>query len=162
MPARGATPAGERGGMDEPLQVAIIGRGWAGTRHARAFAAGGARPRWAVDLDGGRAEVQRLRIDGDLGSLDVGEGRRIRLFSERPDLLPPGAPMGHEIAVPEADTFRLEVAHFLQAVREGREPITSGRSQRGALAAVLAAYRSMATGQAVRVALEGEPADGRG
>lgn len=97
------------------------------------------------------AEVHTLRIDGDLGSLSVRDGRTIRLFSERPEFLPGGALMAHEIHVPEADTFALEVQHFFDAIRTGREPVTSGRSQRRALEIVLAAYESMETGRSVRL-----------
>ena len=97
-------------------------------------------------------EVHTLRIDGALGSLTVGEDRRIRIFSEHPDYLPGGALVEHAIAVPEADTFALELAHFGWAVRERLEPLTSGRAQRSPLACVLAAYRSMASGFPIAVA----------
>lgn len=40
----------------KPVSVAVIGCGWAGARHARAFASRGAIIRWAVDLDAKRAE----------------------------------------------------------------------------------------------------------
>ena len=91
-------------------------------------------------------EVHTLRIDGELGSLTVGADRRIRFFSERPDYQPNGQLLAHELHVPEADTFALEITHFLDAIARGTEPITSGRRQRAALACVLAAYRSMETG----------------
>jgi predicted dehydrogenase len=96
-------------------------------------------------------EVHTLRIDGDLGSMSVRDGQTIHLFSERPDLLPGGELVQHDIHVPERDTFALEVEHFIQCVRTGVEPITSGRSQRRPLELVLAAYRSMETGQPVAV-----------
>jgi predicted dehydrogenase len=92
-----------------------------------------------------------LRIDGDLGSLSLADGQTIRLFSEREDMLLGGALTQHEIHVPEADTFTIEIVHFLHCLRTGDEPITSGRSQRRALECVLAAYQSMATGQPVRL-----------
>ncbi len=92
------------------------------------------------------SEVHALRIDGDLGSLSVQDGKTIRLFSEREDLRLGGANTQHEILVPVADTFALEVQHFLESVRTGREPITSGRAQRRALEVVLAAYQSMESG----------------
>ena len=95
------------------------------------------------------SEVHTLRIDGDLGSLSVQDGRTIRLFSERDDFLPGGALAQHDIYVPAADTFVLEIEHFLQSVRTGKEPITSGRSQRRPLEIVLAAYQSMELGQPV-------------
>lgn len=98
------------------------------------------------------SEVHTLRIDGDLGSLSVQDEQTIRLFSERADLLVGGSLTQHEIYVPAADTFALEIEHFLTSIRTGREPITSGRSQRRALEIVLAAYRSMETGQPVQLA----------
>jgi hypothetical protein len=36
----------------------------------------------------------------------------------------------HEIYVPEQDTFLLEVEHFLDCLRTGSQPITSGRAMR--------------------------------
>jgi predicted dehydrogenase len=94
-------------------------------------------------------EVHTLRIDGDLGHLFVGEGRRIRIFSEHRDWSGAGALAAHELHVPEGDTFAAEIAHFLDCLRSGDEPITSGRAQRVALAYVLAAYRAMETGEPV-------------
>jgi len=91
-------------------------------------------------------EVHTLRIDGELGSLAVRDGRTIRLFSEREDYRLGGELVQHDIYVPPADTFALEVAHFMECVRTGEEPLTSGRSQRRTLEAVLAAYRSMGRG----------------
>jgi len=91
-------------------------------------------------------EVHTLRVDGELGSLSVGDGRTIRLFSEREDFLPGGALAQHDICVPPKDTFVLEVEHFLQCIRSGQEPLTSGRSQRRPLEIVLAAYQSMESG----------------
>jgi predicted dehydrogenase len=96
-------------------------------------------------------EVDTLRIDGDLGSLSVEDGKTIRLFSERSDFLPGGSLAQHDIYVPEADTFLLEIEHFIGSIRTGVEPITSGRSQRRPLEVVLAAYRSMGSGGPVRL-----------
>jgi predicted dehydrogenase len=94
-------------------------------------------------------EVHTLRIDGDLGSLSVRDDQTICLFSEREDFLPGGALAQHEIHVPPKDTFMLEIEHFIQCIQMGKEPVTSGRSQRRSLEIVLAAYRSMASGQRV-------------
>jgi predicted dehydrogenase len=59
----------------------------------------------------------------------------------------------HEILVAGANTFALEVEHFLESIRMGREPLTSGRAQRRALEVVLAAYQSMESGgQPVKLA----------
>ena len=116
-------------------------------------------------------EVHTLRVDGDLGSLSVEDGRTIRLFSEQDDVASLVSPrpisgegagvralmslgdelVQHEIYVPEQDTFVLEIDHFVRAVRTGEQPVTSGRSQRRPLEIVLAAYRSMESGQPVKV-----------
>ena len=99
-------------------------------------------------------EVHTLRIDGALGSLSVQDGRTIQLFSERPEFLPGGALAQHSIYVPEANTFELEVEHLLTCLRTGKEPMTSGRSQRRPLEIVLAAYQSMASGMPVTVPMQ--------
>ena len=96
-------------------------------------------------------EVHTLRIDGDLGHLAVVDPSTIRVFSERADYALGGALVEHSIHVPPADTFALEIAHFMQCIRTGDEPITSGRLQRRPLELVLAAYRSMETGRPARI-----------
>ena len=50
----------------EAVKVAVIGCGWAGSRHARAYADAGAQVLWAVDSDPERAErtAQALRLAG--------------------------------------------------------------------------------------------------
>ncbi len=96
-------------------------------------------------------EIHTMRIDGDLGSISVQDGRTIQVFSEREDYLLREQLVQHQIYVPEQDTFALEIEHFLRVVQTGEEPITSGRSQRRPLEIVLAAYRSMETGLPVRV-----------
>jgi predicted dehydrogenase len=97
-------------------------------------------------------EIRTLHVDGDLGSLVVDGGQVIRLFSERADLRVGMSPTQHEIYVPPQDTFALEIEHFLESIRAGSEPVTSGRSQRKPLEVVLAAYRSMDVGHPVKVA----------
>jgi predicted dehydrogenase len=96
-------------------------------------------------------EVHTLRVDGELGSIVVEDGRTVRIFSEHEGWRHPDRLIQHEIYVPEQDTFFLEVEHFLECIRTGQEPITSGVSQRRPLEIVLAAYQSMKTGQPVRV-----------
>jgi predicted dehydrogenase len=91
-------------------------------------------------------EVHTLRIDGDLGALWVPDEQTIRIFSERADYLVDGRGSERTISVPAADTFYLEIAHFLECIATGQEPLTSGRSQRRPLELVLAAYRSMESG----------------
>lgn len=95
------------------------------------------------------SELHTLRIDGDSGSLIVRDGHTIRLFSERPELQTGGALAEHDIYVPAADTFLLEIEHFLASIQTGQAPLTSGRAQRHPLEIVLAAYRSMESGQPV-------------
>jgi predicted dehydrogenase len=97
-------------------------------------------------------EVHTLRVDGELGSIAAREGTPIRLFSERAEYLgKDGGLAQHELYVPHTDPFEREIAHFVECVRTGREPETSGRDQRRPLEMVLAAYRSMATGRPVAV-----------
>jgi len=96
-------------------------------------------------------EVHTLRIDGDLGSLSVRDGQTIQLFSEREDFLPDGLLTQHDIYVPQADTFVIEIEHFLESIKTGQEPITNGRSQRRPLQIVLAAYQSMESRRPVRL-----------
>ena len=71
---------------------------------------------------------------------------------ERDDYLPKDSLAQHEIHVPKQNTFALLMEHFADCVRAKREPITSGRSQRRPLEAVLAAYESMASGRPVILA----------
>ena len=96
-------------------------------------------------------EIHTMRIDGNLGSISVQDGRTIQVFSEREDYLLGERLVQHQIYVPDQDTFTLEVEHFLRVAQTGEEPITSGRSQRRPLEIVLAAYRSMETGLPVTI-----------
>ena len=95
------------------------------------------------------SEIHTLRIDGDLGSIIVEDGHTIRLYSEQAEMQGGETLVQHEIYVPEQDTFLLEVKHFLDCLRTGNEPVTSGRAMRRPLEIVLAAYRSMETGAPV-------------
>lgn len=91
-------------------------------------------------------EEHTLRIEGERGSIRAAgtNGGRIVLFRDSPrDKLLAGAPSETEIIVPEADTFELEVAHFVDCVLTGKEPITAGKRMRKPLELVLAAYASM-------------------
>jgi predicted dehydrogenase len=55
------------------MSVAIIGCGWAGQRHARAFASQGATVAWAVDLDAARARTLASLQPGTRVSSDYHE-----------------------------------------------------------------------------------------
>jgi predicted dehydrogenase len=92
------------------------------------------------------SEIHTLRIDGALGSIVVEDSHIIRLYSEQAEMQGGETLVQHEIYVPEQDTFLLEVEHFLDCLRTGSQPITSGRAMRRPLEIVLAAYRSMETG----------------
>ncbi len=54
-----------------------------------------------------------------------------------------------ELGVPEANTFEVETSQFIDCIRSGAEPLTSAREARKSLAAVLAVYESMRTGEKV-------------
>lgn len=59
------------------------------------------------------------------------------------------------LGLPDADfaaTFRIEVRHFLECVRDAREPLSSGRDNLGTMAVVEAMYQSAEQGCAVEVA----------
>ena len=101
-------------------------------------------------------EEHTLRIEGERGSIRAAgtSGGRIVLFSDnRADPLLSGTACETEIIVPEVDTFGLEVEHFITCVRDGGEPITTGRSMRRPLELVLAAYESMRTNREVELPL---------
>jgi len=91
-------------------------------------------------------ERHAWRIDGELGSMSVVDGQTIVLFSEHPEYRRGSHLSQLLIHVPPQDTFELEMAHFCHCVESGEEPLTSGRSQRRPLEAVLAAYKSMELG----------------
>jgi predicted dehydrogenase len=91
-------------------------------------------------------EIHSLRIDGTLGSLSVDDEQTIRLFTEQTEPFLGEGLVQHDIVVPVADTFRLEVEHFLSCVHTGQEPETGGLAQRRLLEFVLACYRSIETG----------------
>jgi len=95
-------------------------------------------------------EVHTLRIDGDLGHIAWYGGQTIQVFSEHPAWQGRGTLVQHDLHVPQRDSFTALLEHFSHCVATGEEPITSGRSQRASLACVMAAYRSMQTGQPER------------
>ena len=98
------------------------------------------------------SEIHTLRIDGELGSLAVTDGRTIQLYSEREDLGLAGNPVQRDLYVTKEDTFLLENEHFFHAIRTGSEPLTSGWSQRQPPEVVLAAYESMRVANPMRLA----------
>ena len=87
----------------------------------------------------------KVGVHGSEASLWI-SGATLSGYSAAQDSLPSELT---EFQVNPADPFDLEIAHFVECVRTGSEPITSGSDQRRPLAAVIAAYRSMETGRAV-------------
>jgi predicted dehydrogenase len=86
---------------------------------------------------------------GSLGSLWLGD-ESLRLYTAAQD---GQARQVRESAAPEGDTFVTEMEHFLDCLDQpALEPITSGGAARKPLAAVLAAYESMRTGQRINLA----------
>ena len=86
-----------------------------------------------------------MSVHGSQGSLWVHRGQ-LRLYDAVQD--------GQEEQVkawnvPQGDTFLAEIAHFLDCLETGEEPITSGRDQRKPLLAVLATYASIQDGKRV-------------
>ena len=58
------------------------------------------------------------------------------------------------VDVPPGDAFAAQIRHFAGCVLDGREPLTSGADARKTLEVCLAAYRSAAMGQIVRLPLD--------
>jgi predicted dehydrogenase len=85
-------------------------------------------------------------VHGSLGSLWL-EAGHIRVYTAEQD----GQPhLAQTVEAAKNDTFVAEIAHFLDCLdRPDTEPLTSGQEARKPLAAVLAAYESMRTGQRV-------------
>jgi len=100
------------------------------------------------------AELHGYRRFGDMvlfgedGTIATGRGSEqdVSIYTdEGPDVVPCA-----EAEVDGAPAhFARQMREFIGAVTEGREPYTSGRCERGSLAAVLAGYESMSTGRAV-------------
>jgi predicted dehydrogenase len=101
----------------------------------------------------GGPEYHTARVDGDRGSITVTgtHGGTIRVYSEDETFAGEDDFVEHEIYVPEQNTFSLEIAHFIDCIKNDRRPITEGKAMRRPLELVLAAYRSMETGAPVSV-----------
>jgi predicted dehydrogenase len=110
---------------------------------------------------------QRLEITGTEGTVIIEDGRIVRtaLAGERaaasragPDQPRPGAEEtpGTAAADPgalDAAFHAAQIAGFLRAIDEGREPAVTGESGRDALEIVCAVYESSRTGQPVKLSL---------
>jgi predicted dehydrogenase len=86
-------------------------------------------------------------VHGAHGSLWFHDAE-IRLYTAEQD---GHAQQVETIETPAQNPFEAEWRHFLDCIETGAEPITSARTQRQPLAAVLAVYASFASGQRVYV-----------
>jgi len=103
-------------------------------------------------------EEHSLRIEGETGSIRaVGtNGGRITIFRDTTsDGQLSGFPSESDIVVPEVDTFGLEIAHFIDCIKNGSEPITAGSRMRRSLELVIAAYKSMKQNREIQTIHEG-------
>jgi D-apiose dehydrogenase len=94
-----------------------------------------------------------IEIDGDGGTIRLEQGYRLIVVNRRgvvredvsPCLLPWASRPWHNI---QESVLKIE-RHWIECLRTGREPETSGRDNLKTLALVEAAYRSAATGSAI-------------
>jgi predicted dehydrogenase len=94
--------------MERPLCIAIIGCGWAGTRHAQACVHCGASVRWAVDVDLRRAESLKKALAGAPGEIHTAEDFRAALADPHVDAV--------DICLPH----NLHAAVAVEAARAGK------------------------------------------
>lgn len=94
-----------------------------------------------------------VEIDGDKGSIRLGQGYEMRIVDARgaetrdvsPPLLPWASRPWHNIQ----ESVQAIQQHWVDCLRDGREPATSGRDNLKTLALVEAAYRAAASGETV-------------
>ncbi|WP_085027200.1 Gfo/Idh/MocA family protein [Ensifer aridi] len=94
-----------------------------------------------------------LEIDGSKGTLRLSQGYRLSVHSRdatrvegvEPRLLPWASPPWHNIQ----ESVALIQGHWIECLRAGREPETSGRDNLKTFALVEASYRSAAKGRTV-------------
>jgi predicted dehydrogenase len=88
------------------------------------------------------ARRPELVVYGTDGTLVVRMGEAVECFGRR---------LAFSQRFERDDAWAREIEAFVRAIREGREPPVGGQDGRAAVAFVLAAYRSAAIGQAVRL-----------
>lgn len=96
-----------------------------------------------------------VEIDGEAGTLRLSQGYRLTVKGpgglEETDLSPPLLPWAsrpwHNI---QESVLAIQL-HWLNCLRSGREPSTSGRDNIGTMALVEAVYRSAASGQTIEM-----------
>ncbi len=97
-----------------------------------------------------------VEIDGDQGTLRLAQGYKLAVTTRQgtihadisPALLPWASPPWHNIQ----ESVALIQQHWINCLRENREPDTSGRDNLQTFALVEAAYKSASSGNAIRVA----------
>ena len=82
-------------------------------------------------------------VNGTRGSITTFQGE-LEVYSDK--LGDPETCM--KVRVDEKDTFTEEIKHFLNCIKSGRKPLTSGEEERKTLAVVLAGYESLKRGGA--------------
>jgi predicted dehydrogenase len=110
---------------------------------------------YATDLPRDPFPQTLVEIDGSEGTLRLLPDYRLQIHGKResaivdcqPPLLPWASRPWHNI---QGSVFNIQ-RHWVDCLREGREPDTSGRDNLQTLALVEAAYRSAADGQAAMV-----------
>lgn len=86
-------------------------------------------------------------LNGSMGTAMV-LSDEIELYGENIE----SADTCRRIAIEEIDTFEAEIEHFIQCIRSGETPLTSGEEERKSLAVILAGYESLIKeGSAVKV-----------
>jgi D-apiose dehydrogenase len=96
-----------------------------------------------------------VEIDGAEGSIRLGQGYEMRVTAKQgpqmhdvsPRLLPWATRPWHNIQ----ESVQAIQQHWVDCLREGREPATSGRDNLKTLALVEAAYRSASSGQTIEM-----------
>lgn len=104
---------------------------------------------WGTRMHGNQP---RFSAYGTEGSLWVPWEDRGSLYFTSTRL--PGGASPVQVRAAAGDTVEIECRHFVDCIKEGRQPVTSGLEGRRDLEVVLAAYRSAETGVPVRLPLD--------
>lgn len=80
-------------------------------------------------------------LNGSTGTITV-LSDQIRIYGEKVE----GADSFHQMKVERADTFVEEIKHFIDCIKNGEVPITSGEEERKTLGVICAGYESMGRG----------------
>ena len=92
----------------------------------------------------------RAEVFGSAGMASVGEASPINLVHHGPH--GSTVPRPHWFVDLFGDAYTAELVDFVECVRSGRQPASTGQDGRTALVIALAAMRSVETGKSVKVA----------